>query len=371
MKRLPDPVQKINAWVLGLDLHKNVTVWVLLDRKGHFVSEGQIQSRPDALRALYRQLIGRKKAHVAFEAGGSTHWAFDTCLELLKDEERIHVAHPKSVQAIANSKQKNDRNDAWWLAYLAYEQRLPEAWIPRERYRELRIATRERTAFVQERTRAIKRIHALMRQTGQPLPKGALQKGGDRPALRAAWSATSPVLRKALEELLTHIDMLSTRIQTWDQEIENLVQDWDEVAVLAKAMPGVRTILASVIVAESGPIRRFFTAKAYGRYSGLTPAERTSAGKARFGKISREGNTQLRWALTQAVNACLNTKRGIGVSVGNWVRAREQRLGSKKKAIVAAARKLAEAIWRLFELGECFDLERIFGRVPPEAHIGA
>lgn len=371
MKRLPDPVQKINAWVLGLDLHKNVTVWVLLDRRGHFHSQGEIKSRSGALNALYKKIIGRKKAHIAFEAGGCSGWAFDTCEELLKDETRIHVAHAKSVKAIANTTQKNDYNDAWWLAHLTYEQRLPEVWWPRGKYRELRTATRERTAYVQERTRAVKRIHAHMRQVGRALPKGALKNGSERKALRAMLAELSDVLRMAIEKKLDHYDLLTAHIQAWEQEIEKMVQGWDEVAVLEKEMPGVGTTLAAVIVAESGPIRRFRNAKAYGRYTGLTPSERSSAGKTRFGKISREGNSQLRWALTQAVSACLRTRQGPGVAVRNWVRVRERRIGGCKKAIVAAARKLAEAIWRLAELGECFDLERIFGRVPLEARRGA
>lgn len=367
MKRLPDPVQKINAWVLGLDLHKNVTVWVLLDRRGRFVDQGEIKSRSAALKALYRKIIGRKTAHIAFEAGGCSGWAFDTCEELLKDEARIHVAHAKSVKAIANTTQKNDYNDAWWLAHLAYEQRLPEAWWPRGKYRELRTASRERTAYVQERTRVSKRIHAHMRQVGHALPKGVMKNGKERDALRALLPELSTVLRMAIEQELEHYDLLTAHIHAWDQAITKMAEDMDEVAVIEKEMPGVGTTLAAVIVSESGPITRFRNAKAYGRYTGLTPSERSSAGKTRFGKISREGNSQLRWALTTAVSACLRTRQGTGVAVRNWVRAREKRLGSCKKAIGAAARKLAEAIWRLFQLGECFDLERIFGRVPLEA----
>ena len=126
-----------------------------------------------------------------------------------------------------------------------------------------------------------------------------------------------------------------------------------------------------MIVAESGPLTRFAQPKAYGRYAGLTPSERSSAGQTRFGKISKEGNAQLRWALTQTAASCLNTKHGAGVSVRNWIRARELRMGSCKKALVAAARKLAEAIWRLFTLGECFDLERMFGRIPPQVRASA
>ena len=367
MKRLPDPVQKINAWVLSLDLHKRITVWVLLDRRGHLAAEGQIPSRPEALRELLTQRIGRKKAHVAMEAGGNCFWAFDVCQAYFQDPERVHVAHPKNVRAIANSTQKNDRNDAWWLAYLTYEQRLPEVYIPQARYRELRIATRERTAFVRERTRAIKRVHAYLRQAGRPLRQGALKGGIEGPEIQAAVFALAGALRQAVEDLLEHIVLLTQRIQAWEAEIRRQTEAWEEVQVLAKALPGVGPILAAVIVAESGPIGRFFTAKAYGRYSGLVPSERSSAGQTRFGAICREGSSQLRWALTQAVMACRKSKRGEGVAVRRWVDARVARLGSTKKAVVAAARKLAEAVWRLFELGECFELERIFGRVPLEA----
>lgn len=371
MKRLPDPVQKINAWVLSLDLHKRITVWVLLDRRGRLVDEGQIPSRPAALRELLQQKIGRKKAHVCMEAGGSCHWAFDTCLKFFKDPARVHVAHPKNVRAIANSTQKNDRNDAWWLAYLTYEQRLPEVYIPRDNYRELRTATRERTSFVQDRTRAIKRVHAHMRQIGQALPQGVLKCGTQSPAIRGVVLGMTGVLRRSVEELLAHIDSLSQRIKAWDEEIARLTEGWEDAALLERSLPGIGKTLAAVIVAESGPIRRFVSAKAYGRYSGLVPAERSSAGKTHFGSISREGNSQLRWALTQAVMACRRTKRGSGVAVRQWVEVRVSRLGSKKKAIVAAARKFAEAIWRLFELGECFDLERMFGRIPLEARLTA
>lgn len=367
MKRLPDPVQKINAWVLGLDIHKGNTVWVLLDRRGRHHDEGTIPSTPAALARLYREAIGRKKAHVAFEAGGSSMWAFDVCVDLLQDESRVHVAHPKSVKAIANSKQKNDLNDAWWLAYLTFEQRLPEVWLPRGRYRDLRVASRERQAYVRERTRTMARIHAHMRQVGKALPKGALGNAGERKALRAALAELSEVRRMAVEHDLEHMDALTRRIEVWEKKIGELVCDWAEVQTLEASMPGVGHTLAAVVVAESGPIRRFYSAKAYGRYSGLAPSERSSAGQTRFGGISREGNAELRWALSQAVTACMRCRQGPGLAVGNWVRVREKRLGSRKKTKAAAARKLAEAIWRLFQLGECFDVEHIFGRAPQQA----
>ena len=371
MKRLPDPVQKVNACVLGLDVHKARTVWVLLDRKGQRVDEGDIVSRPAALEDLYRRAIGRKKAHVAFEASGGCLWVFDTCRRLMKGADRIHVAHPKSVKAIANSTQKNDRNDAWWLAYLAFEGRLPEAWLPRGKWRELRVATRERTAYVRERTRLVKRIHAHLRQAGKPLAKGALKNPNQHEALRNLLPTLDQVTRCALEEGLAHYEQLSCRIETWERRIAKMIEKDLEVRDLEKRIPGMGPILAPTILAESGPLSRFHRAKAYARYTGLTPSERSSAGVTRHGRLAKEGNPNLRWALNQAITACLRARRGPGLAVGNWVRRRETRLGSRKKAKCAAARKLAEAIWRLFALGEDFELERIFGYAPREAEPAA
>jgi transposase len=371
MQRLPDPVQKVNAYVLGMDVHKRRTVWVLLDRKGHRVAEGEIMSRPAALEDLYRRIIGRKKAHVAFEASGGCLWVFDTCRRLMKGADRIHVAHAKSVKSIANSTQKNDRNDAWWLAYLTFEGRLPEAWLPREKWRELRIATRERTAYVRERTRLVKRIHAHLRQAGKPLAKGALKNPNQREALREVFPTLDRVTRRAIVDGLAHYEELTRHIETWERQIARMTKEDLDVRDLEGRIPGMGPILAPTILAESGPLSRFYKAKAYARYTGLTPSERSSAGVTRHGRLAKEGNPNLRWALNQAITACLRARRGPGLAVGNWVRRREKRLGSRKKAKCAAARKLAEAIWRLFALGEDFELERIFGHAPREAEPAA
>ena len=371
MKRLPDPVQKVNAYVLGLDVHKSRTVWVLLDRRGRRVDGGEIQSRPGALEDLYRRVIGRKKGHVAFEASGGSLWVFDTCERLMKDTDRIHAAHPKSVKAIANSTQKNDHNDAWWLAYLTFEGRLPEAWLPRGKWRELRIATRERTAYVQERTRVAKRIHAHLRQAGRPLGKGALKNANLRKVLQNLLPSLAPMVRWAIEDGLAHYEDLSRRIEAWERRIAEITEGDLDVAALNERMPGVGPILAPTILAESGPLSRFHSAKAFARYAGLTPSERSSAGITRHGRLAKDGNPNLRWALTQAISACMRCRRGPGLAVGNWARGRKKRLGGTNKAKSAAARKLAEAIWRLYALGECFELERIFGQAPQEVRPAA
>ena len=371
MKSLPNPVRKVNAHVLGLDVHKMMIAWVLLDRKGATKAYGEIPAEPEALASLVRSQIGRKKAHAAFEASGCSLWVFDQLVTLLKGAEFVHVAHAKSVRAIANSKHKNDHNDAWWLAYLTYEGRLPEVWLPTGRIRDLRLVTRERMACVQERTRMMKRIRAHLRQAGvgRTLRRAGLSHLNGR-ALTRRWAAElGGQLQLAIEHGLDRIEALDLEVAFWEERIEELAGRLPEVGHLKKEMPGIGPILAATIIAETGPISRFPHPKAYAGYTGLTPAERSSAGIQRNGSITKEGSPALRWALVQAVMGCLRCKNGPGVNVGHWVRGMQKKLGSKKKGQVAVARKMAEAIWRLFALGECFDLRKPFGPLPAAVEI--
>jgi len=363
MKSLPNPVQKVNAHVLGLDIHKAMIAWVLLDRKGRAVGQGTIDAEPEALTTLVRERIGRKKAHAAFEASGCSLWAFDLLVSLLKGPEFVHVAHAKHVRAIANSKHKNDRNDAWWLAYLTYEGRLPEVWLPTGKIRDLRLVTRERMVCVQERTRMMKRIRAHLRQSGvgRTLPRAALSHQNGRERTRQWATELGGELQMAIERGLARIEHLDLEVAFWEERIEYVAQDLPEVSHVKEAIPGVGMILAATIVAESGSFSRFPNPKAYACYTGLTPSERSSAGQQHYGGITKEGSPALRWALVQAVMGCLRCKRGAGVHIGHWVRGMQKKLGSKKKGHVAGARKLAEGIWRLFALGEAFDVGKPFG----------
>ena len=98
-----------------------------------------------------------------------------------------------------------------------------------------------------ERTRIVKRIHAHMRQIGAPLPKGALKNGSERLALRARLPQLTPVLRLAIEQELAHYEMLTQHILAWEKEIERMVADWADVALL-KELPGIQTPASCQVV---------------------------------------------------------------------------------------------------------------------------
>ena len=309
MKKLTRRMQKVNAETIGLDVHKQRTVFSRLDRRGNEIAAGSFESAEEDLLLFLREHVGRRRTHVALEACGGMLWIYDVLVERL-GQERVHVAQSRRIRAIANSQEKNDTNDAWWLAYLTHEGRLPECFVPTGHLRELRIATRERQALVATRSRWIVQLRSHLRQAGVRLPRRVLRCESNWQYLRETAAERGGSVGHAIESTLDLIDCLDETIVGWEDRIEALCHSMPEVALLRDQLPGVGPILAAVIAAEAGPVNRFRNAKAFGKYTGLTPTDRSSGGRTRHGAISRQGSPHLRRALTQAATICCRSKKG-------------------------------------------------------------
>ena len=173
------------------------------------------------------------------------------------------------------------------------------------------------------------------------------------------------MLGRALCAALARFDSAQAEVAGWDEAIAAAGREEPQVELLCKHVPGVGPLLAAVIAAESGPISRFQSAKAYAKYTGMVPSDRSTGGRTIHGSMTREGSRYLRWALVQAVVGCMRSSRELGSgargAVARWVDAKEKRLGSRKKARVAAARKLSTSIWWLARRPETFDVFKPFG----------
>lgn len=164
----------------------------------------------------------------------------------------------------------------------------------------------------------------------------------------------------SIARLWRRIAGLDEEVMFWSGQKDSLSKSFEEVALLDEELAGVGPELAPIIWSELGDPRRYKSAKAYAKATGLTPGYRESAGRRSGLKMTRAGSGLARWALTRAVVSCLRCKGGDGLWVKTWV-TRLRRRKSMKAAVTAAARKLAESVWRLFALGESFDLSRCFG----------
>jgi transposase len=357
MKKLTRRPVRFKGITVGLDVHQRIIEFVVLDRKGDEEKGGRFVASREGLEDLF-DVVRRRKAQYVLEASSCFLWIYDALVERV-GRDHVHVAQPHRVRPIANSLEKNDANDAWWLAYLCFEGRLPEAYVPEGMIRELRIATRELRSAINRRSDLIRRFRSHLVQTGLRLTAKDFHTLEGRESAEVQLEQVKGIRQAALWRILLVIEAEDKEVDWWREMVAAQCENLPDAHFMAEEIPGLGPTTASTIYAELGDPRRFRNAKAYAKATGLTPGLRESAGHRTPMGMSRAGSAPARWAFTRAVIACMRCRRGPGVSVKYWV-LRRSRGRPKKKVIVAAARKLAEGVWRLFALGEEFDLARAF-----------
>ena len=358
MKKLTRKAVRFNGLTLGLDVHKKFIEYCVLDRKGNELEGKRIDSTKDALKELVARLKKRGPVQATLEACGCFIWIFDLLVAEL-GREVVHVAQPSRLHVIANSMEKNDSNDAWWLAYVLYEGRMPESFVAEGVLRELRIAARELRWYTDMRADLLRRFKSHLAQMGIAVPKNWHTSKVGREKAVAVLAELKGERRLALKLLMKEIKALGAVMKVWRERMAEVSKSIPQVKTIMDEMPGFGLTISGSVTGELGDPRRYYSAKAYAKGSGLPPGYRESGGKGQATGITRQGSALARWGFTRAVVSCLRCKKGPGAQIKQWVE-EHSKTRPKGKMIVAAARKMAEAVWRLFALGEAFDLVKAF-----------
>ena len=95
--------------------------------------------------------------------------------------------------------------------------------------------------------------------------------------------------------------------------------------------------------------------RAVARYAGLTGSPDESGAQRREQGLARAGNARVRRGMIQLAWRFLMFQKDSALAV--WYRARtaDSRIGTRKTMIVALARKLISALWRLVTTGEALE----------------
>ena len=122
------------------------------------------------------------------------------------------------------------------------------------------------------------------------------------------------------------------------------------VRLLARVI-GVGIETADMLVHEAlaRPLR---DRKAVARYAGLTGSPDESGAKRREKGLAKAGNARVRRGMIQLAWRFLRFQPGSGLARWYRVRTADARGGTRKTMIVALARKLLVALWRLVSTGE-------------------
>jgi transposase len=278
--------------VAGIDLHRRRSVIVPMTDDGRKLETIRITSSPAALRAV----IARAGEHprVVIEATYGWYWAVDVLEEAGAE---VHLAHPLGVKAFSCRRVKNER-DAADLADLLRMGRLPEAWIAPPEIRELREISRYRHKLVKLRTSCKDQVHGVLAKLGIPVAcTGIFGAWGstwlDGLNLPQPYAGKVASLRQLAGDLTAEITLL-------DKVLGDLLAGHEGYAAIQQ-LPGIGPVLAAVIVAEIGDIRRFPGPGQLASWAGLTPRHYEPDTKVIRGHVTKQGSRMLRWAVVEAI----------------------------------------------------------------------
>ncbi len=276
-----------------MDLHRRRSVLVWMTPDGRRLGKAQITNSPEEL----RREIARAGEHpkVVLEATYGWYWAADT---LADAGAEVHLAHPLGVKAFTYRRVKNDEKDAADLADLLRMGRLAEAWVAPPELRELRELTRYRQKLVRARTSVKDQVHAVLAKLGVPVTcSGIFGVWG------SSWLNGLPLGQPyagKVASLRTLAGELTGEITLLDMVLADLLEGHGGYCAI-QALPGIGPVLAAVIVAEIGDVRRFSCPGRLCCWAGLTPRHRESDLKVARGHITRQGSPLLRWAVVGAI----------------------------------------------------------------------
>lgn len=232
------------------------------------------------------------------------------------------------------------------------------AAIPTIEEEDARRPHRERENLVSERTRIVNRMKGTLARLGIRNFKPTLRQAPERLAmLRTPESAPLPPNTHAeLRRDMARLRFVANQIKEIEEaRLERLEQRPEKgpqamVRLLARVI-GIGIETADMLVHEILS-RNFRDRRAVARYAGLTGAPDESGIKRREKGLSKAGNARVRRGMIQMAWRFLMFQKDSAMA--QWYRARtaDARGGTRKTMIVALARKLLIALWRLVTTGQ-------------------
>jgi transposase len=298
---------------------------------------------------------------VAFEAGRDGFWL---ARWLRARDIEAYVIHPTSVAVSREHRRaKTDRLDTGLLkrVFIGWLRGEPDhchmAAIPTLEDEDAKRPNREREGLVRERTRIVNRMKSCLARFGIRNFKPTLRKAPERLATLVTPEGvplppnTLLELRRDMARLRFVMDQIKEVEEARAQRLELAPQEKSHamVRLLARVI-GVGIETADMLVHEVLS-RGLRDRRAVARYAGLTGAPDESGRKRREKGLAKAGNARVRRGMIQLAWRFLLFQKDSALA--QWYRTRTESAGKKRKTmIVALARKLLIALWRLVTTGE-------------------
>ena len=332
--------------LIGVDPHKaSVAVAALEEATGELLERASFSQDRAGLRSLERwaKRFAERRWAVENAGGLGRHVAGRL---VAADESVVDVppklsARVRLLSSFAGNARKNDQLDALATALAASRNGRLAAVDAEAASEVLRLLSERREDLVAERTRALNRLHGLLRDL---LPGGVSGKlSAERAArilrgIRPKGGASARLRRRLASEVLRDIRTLDTKIADLNGRIECEVE---ASGTTLTEIFGIGPILAARIIGTVGDVGRFPTKAHFASYAGTAPVEASSGEVVRH-RLSLAGNRKLNYAL-HMVAVCQARSDARGAA---YYRKKLAEGKSRKEALRCLKRRVSDAVFR-------------------------
>ena len=279
--------------IIGIDLAKRNFYIVAIDKNRKAILKKSI-TREDFFSNFLLKLPENQT--FAFEACGGCHYMAQR-LEALG--HKVIVLKPKDVKAYANSKQKNDANDALAICKAALDPELMKVHAKSKQEQGISYLHKSRQNVIQQRIQVSNSLMTSLMEFGY------IVKCGKTKFAKSCLTYVEEALKEQYFDELVYAEML---IEC--QEIQKLFERENgldkliiqknkesEIAIKLESIPGIGPINASIL--SNKPMQIYKSAKDFSASLGLVPKQHTTGGKIILGSITKQGDRYARTMLIQ------------------------------------------------------------------------
>lgn len=332
----------------GIDLHSNnIYLSIVNEKEDELFNQKlslDIEVIINSLSKYKKELQG-----IVIESTYNWYWLADA---LKEHGYCVHLANPSAIKMYDGIKQTDDKTDARWLANLLRLGILKTGYIYPKEQRGLRELLRQRMRLTQQQTAILLGTQSLVtRYEGKKLSANFIKTMAEE---ITDSHIKDPNIVLIVKQRLKILKSFMSQIEVIQEEAMKQLKTNSDFKLL-KNIPGIGDILSSLIVVETGDIKRFASAGDYCSYCRCVSSERKSNGKKKGENNRKNGNVYLSWAFIEAANFAIR----YNDQIKKYYQRKMQRT-NKIIALKTVAAKLSKACYGMLKNQEGFNME-VFG----------
>jgi len=344
---------KRNTKYVGLDVHQATTVASVRGTSGRMIARSVLETEARAISEFFGGMRGT--IHVALEEGTQAQWLYDL---LTPQVDRVVVCDRRGEKRSGN---KGDRVDADELSHQLRLGALRPVYHSDRHHADLKELTRAYRSLVEDSTRVMLRIKALLRARAIRSRGASVYQASDREQWIDRLHERGARFRA--EGLYAQLDLLDTlRKKAKSAMVAEARKDpaWP----ILDSVPFYGPVRISLLLATIGTPWRFRTKRNLWAYAGLAVVTHSSAD---YEIVDGRPRRRRRRPLTRGLNRNYNrVLKGVFKGAANAATGRPgpfldfyhgllDRGMREELARVTLARKIAALTLRIWKTGELFD----------------